>query len=848
MSGPAPSDFAPGSGAAARQNRRGAVATEDSSRGSSSPAELAAENKALNALAEALANEPGATLRRVAEQALELCRCDVAGVSLLDASCNPPTIRNVAIAGDWPSRGGAEWPLGESPCDEVLANDEPLRVANPGRRFRALAAVHPPLQEWLGVPFHGQGRPIGVVWVATRSTDSGSCDENERLLAGLARFAAAAVLSEDRVRARTRDLETANEALRRGETRLRQALEVEMVGVIFFHPSDGAITFANDAFLGMTGHSREDVVSGKLRFDRLMPPEWMPQAMRSFEEFQSLGRTTPNVKEFLRKDGSRRHGLFAARRIGEDEGVKYILDISDLVRAQSDLRESEERFRLMVHTVQDHAIFLMDDEGRVVSWNEGAERILGYSASEALGRSGDLFHTEQDREGGVLAAALVEAARSGMASEENWLVRRDGSRFWASGAISALRDEAGGLRGFAKLFRDMTERRRTEERLRESDERLRVAMNAGEIGTWLWRLAHDDFVMDESLRRLMGLQPGEEVPSLVASLRTVHADDRRRVREEFERCLGDGGDFNVEYRVIRADGAVRWLANQGKVLPGQGEGPPFMAGAAIDITDRKRLENELRDADRRKDEFLAMLGHELRNPLAPLRGVVEKLRRRHPEDVEMKRAHVTMDQQVRHLTRLVDDLLDVSRITGGLIELRREPIDVEEVALQAAEMAKPFLEERGDELAIEFPDEPLLVDGDVTRLTQVVFNLLNNAVKYTDAGGRIELVVGREEDDAFIRVRDNGSGMKPELIPKVFDLFTQGERTLDRSQGGLGLGLTLVKRLVEMHGGRVAAASEGPGKGSEFTVRLPLLPTDLAEAVAAAAAAAPAETSAPPPA
>jgi two-component system CheB/CheR fusion protein len=183
-----------------------------------------------------------------------------------------------------------------------------------------------------------------------------------------------------------------------------------------------------------------------------------------------------------------------------------------------------------------------------------------------------------------------------------------------------------------------------------------------------------------------------------------------------------------------------------------------------------------------------------------------------------------MDRQVGHLTRLVDDLLDVSRITRGLVEIRKEPVNVGDVVDQAVEMANPAVEGRGHVLSFTLPRKALGVEGDATRLTQVVFNLLNNAAKYTDPGGRIWLTVEREGEVAVVRVRDNGSGMKADFVPKVFDLFTQGERTLDRSQGGLGLGLALVKRLVEMHGGTVEARSEGPGKGSEFTVRLPALP------------------------
>jgi signal transduction histidine kinase/DNA-binding response OmpR family regulator len=242
---------------------------------------------------------------------------------------------------------------------------------------------------------------------------------------------------------------------------------------------------------------------------------------------------------------------------------------------------------------------------------------------------------------------------------------------------------------------------------------------------------------------------------------------------------------------------------------------------------RQRAEAALQEADRRKDEFLAMLGHELRNPLVPLQSGVATLRQRKLDGDALERTSAMMERQVKHLTRLVDDLLDVSRITRGLVELRRVPVNLAEVADQAAEMVASLVADRGHDLSLAVPPKPLWVDGDPTRLTQAVFNLLNNAIKYTDPGGRIWLTVERDGGQAVVRVRDNGSGMKADLVPRVFDLFTQGDRTLDRSEGGLGLGLTLVKRLVEMHNGTVQARSDGPGRGSEFVLRLPALADEV---------------------
>lgn len=250
----------------------------------------------------------------------------------------------------------------------------------------------------------------------------------------------------------------------------------------------------------------------------------------------------------------------------------------------------------------------------------------------------------------------------------------------------------------------------------------------------------------------------------------------------------------------------------------------------IEIAQRKRAEEMLKEADRRKDEFLAMLAHELRNPLAPIRNAVQILQFRMPSEEALRRPLEVIDRQARQLAGLVDDLLDVARITRGQINLRKQTLELAEVVAQAVETSRPLLESRRHRFAIHLPGEPIFVEADPTRLAQVILNLLNNAAKYTQEGGDISLTVERTDGgngDApacVLRVRDNGMGIPPDMLPRLFEPFTQGERSLDRAQGGLGIGLTLVRRLLELHGGTVQAFSEGLGRGSEFVVRLPALP------------------------
>jgi signal transduction histidine kinase/ActR/RegA family two-component response regulator len=369
------------------------------------------------------------------------------------------------------------------------------------------------------------------------------------------------------------------------------------------------------------------------------------------------------------------------------------------------------------------------------------------------------------------------------------------------------------LLGAAIAERDAAERRRAADfrTLEVSEQRLRLALDTGRMSVWDWDVL-----------------PGGLGGGFDQFLACVHADDRERVATTIRGALERRSRYELEFRNVGPDGAVRWTAASGTVLGDSAGNTVRMIGIGVDVTEPRKLQEALReraaelvDADRRKDEFLAMLAHELRNPLAPLRTSLELL----ALDVEGRERFLEMaERQVRHLVRLVDDLLDVSRITRGKITLRREPVLLSDVVERAVEQSRAQIDARGHTLTVSLPHEELRVEADLVRLVQVVGNLLSNATKYTPMSGSIWVTAERVGEEVVLRVRDTGVGIAPELLPRVFELFVQGDAGLDRTRGGLGIGLTLVRALVELHGGRVAVTSGGAGLGSEFVVYLPALP------------------------
>lgn len=359
----------------------------------------------------------------------------------------------------------------------------------------------------------------------------------------------------------------------------------------------------------------------------------------------------------------------------------------------------DELAHVLMENVKDYAILMLDEFGSIIRWNVGAERILGYQESEVLGKKFAEIFTAEDYVAHQPERELREATEKGRAEDERWHVRKDGSRFWASGVVVPVRDANGSVKGFAKILRD--------------------------------------------------------------------------------------------------------------------------------ITERKLMEDSLAEANRRKDEFLATLSHELRNPLAAITNSVQLLKLGGLDSSVMNQSTEVIDRQANLLQSLVNDLLDVARINSGKLLLHRKHIKLNDVVQSAVESMQSNIAQRNHVLSVSIPDEVIWLDADPARIEQIITNLLGNATKFTQPGGRIELVVENQNRHVVLHVKDNGTGIASDMLSRIFEPFIQGDQSLGRTEGGLGIGLTLIKQLAELHGGKVGVDSEGIGRGSQFTVTLPKTPEVL---------------------
>ena len=656
----------------------------------------------------------------------------------------------------------------------------------------------------------------------------------------------------------------ATELLCASEERLRRAMSIDTVGVIFFG-ADGTITEVNEAFVRMSGYSHEDVAHGRVRWNLMTPPEFMASSNHAIQELLSRGETTPYEKQYIRKDGSRWWGLFAAKLLRKNQGVEFILDVTQRKQAERALRVNEARQSFLLELGD--ALREFDEPARIMT--TAAELLgrqlgvaaVGYSEVESDGdnvmmggeyNDGSMPSPKDRHRISDHGAGFAVALRAGHEIFTEDVLADPRAPAGGSPARHALKARSGGAVPLMKggrfvaylyaihpeprewpeeerrLLRDVAdrtwsalERVRAESALRESEERFRSLVEPWAQFVWEADAVGEPVKDTVSWSAFSG--QGAESARREGWVEMVHPEDRVYALRSFREGLKTLKPMNSEYRIRTHEGQWRWTNLRAVPLLDEEGKVRCWVGMNIDITDRKCAEESLKQANRAKDEFLAILAHELRNPLAPLSNGLELLKLGAGDTEAVRHALAMMDRQLRQLIRLTDDLLDVGRINSGKVELRRERLVLADVLRQAVETSQPVIDASANELSVELPPEPILLNGDATRLSQVFSNLLNNAAKYSPEGAPISLRAERQGESVVVRVRDAGLGIPPEMLQRVFEIFTQVDRSLEKARGGLGVGLSLVRGLIELHGGTVEARSAGSGQGSEFVVRLPLL-------------------------
>jgi PAS domain S-box-containing protein len=546
----------------------------------------------------------------------------------------------------------------------------------------------------------------------------------------------------------------------------------------------------------------------------------------SFENkpFQLAGRETSGTQYFsltyspLLDDDGQVAGIFCAA-IETTSLVRLAHESSARQAAQQALVDSEERLRLATDAAEIAFWDVNVLDGSLI-WQPRLRTMFGITTDEALSLDdffSGLHPDDRSSVASAFAAACDPDRRELYNIEYRTVGRDDGKVRWIAAKGRGLFDATGRCVRANGTAMDITSRKTAEFA-------MEVALEASRTGTFHWDILENRLTWDAALDRLFGLRPGEVIRSLDQFIALVHPDDRDDVIRSCERCRDAGDDFEMEFRVVYPDGSLHWLYDRGRTFLDPTGRAKTMTGACVDITDFVRVREALKLADRQKDDFLATLAHELRNPLAPLRTGLHLL-----QNVSGGLPHQgrqvlgIMQRQLDHMVHLVDDLLDIARIRQDKILMRQESLSLQTVLEQALESVQASLDAQGHVVVWNGVDPALRVTGDLTRLVQVVGNLLNNAAKYTPRGGRVTLRGGDDSQTGMllIEVADTGIGIPPHMLDHVFDRFAQVQQHMDHAQGGLGIGLSVVKALVEMHGGRVAAESTGPGAGSQFRIWLP---------------------------
>src|SRR6202161_2392007 len=495
--------------------------------------------------------------------------------------------------------------------------------------------------------------------------------------------------------------------------------------------------------------------------------------------------------------------------------------------AEEELRRSEDRMRSLVETVKDYAIFGLDPSGRVVSWNVGAEHIKGYDAKEIMGQHFSRFYPPESLPINQPEMQLRVAAAEGRFEEDGWRVRKDGARFWANHVITALRDRDGDLLGFSKITRDLTERKRAEEALRESEEQLRLAQKASGSGVWDWNPRTGVVSWSEEHSRIFGVAPDQRDRPWKSFLQLVHAEDRTRLQSEANSALKPGGELDVEYRISRADGQVRWVVSKGRTHCGDGGEPVRMIGLTQDITERKQLEQALLKTQTElahlsrvmtMGELTSSIAHEVNQPLAAVvmngDACLRWLAAQPPGIDKARECAAWIVSEGNRASEVVQRIRALSKKTSP----HRDKLDINEVVREVIGLVGAALAKNHVSLDTDLPTDLPVVFGDRVQVQQVILNLITNGIDaMSSITGRRELLLSTKttgENELLISVRDCGAGLAPELASHVFQPF------FTTKPMGMGLGLSISRRIIEGHGGRLWA-SPNPLHGVTFQFTLP---------------------------
>jgi PAS domain S-box-containing protein len=615
---------------------------------------------------------------------------------------------------------------------------------------------------------------------------------------------------------------------------------------IFLLGPGGEIRSWNSGAKRTMGYAAQEVIG--TNFSRFYGPEDLAAAKPQNElDIAAREGRVHDEGWRIRKDGTRFWANTVITALRDAGGrvtgyAKITRDLTERRAAEERLRHSEEMFRLLVSSVKDYAIFLLDPQGHVLTWNAGAQRIKGYTPEEIIGQHFSKFYAEEDL--WKPPYELEVAKRDGSIEDEGWRLRKDGTRFWANVIITAVHDEHGVLRGFTKVTRDLTQRRLAEEELRQSEEVFRLLVSSvkdyaiflldpeGYVATW-----------NAGAQRIKQYLPEEIIGRHFSTF--YPEEDKDKPPRELEIAKRDGSVEDEGWRV-RKDGSRFWanviitaVYDEHRVLRG-------FAKVTRDMTERKHAEEALfeqrearflaeeerrraeasyrvaEEANRAKDEFLMTLSHELRTPMTAILGWSRLLPTIPPQDETFREAVLAIGRSAQLQSRLIDDVLDVSRIVSGKLRLSLENVDILHLLQATIDTVRPSAEAKSITIATSFAPGLGTIVADGTRLQQILWNLLSNAVKFTPRQGEVRVSARRTASHVQFTVSDSGEGIDPGFLPHVFEPFRQAENPSTRVHGGLGLGLSIVRYLAEAHGGTVAAESQGRGQGATFSVTLPI--------------------------